>query len=120
MHNDFAVAAHWNGGFDEAGLQSWAEQLRHQLRAPRVSIGLVFLTPRFFPNAVQVLEILRVHAQIPLLVGCSSASVIVGGQEIEETAGVAVGLFALPGAELKACHFTPEQTEEANGAGYWH
>src|SRR5439155_8120902 len=58
--------------------------------------------------------------QIPLLVGCSSASVIVGGQEIEETAGVAVGLFALPGAELKACHFTPEQTEEANGPGYWH
>ncbi len=120
MQNPFAVTAHWDVGFEEARLQSWAEQLRNQLRAPRVSLGLVFMTPRFFPEAVQVLEILRVHAQIPLLVGCSSASVIVGDQEIEETAGLAVGLFALPGAELQALHFTQAQTEEANGPGYWH
>src|SRR6266567_553702 len=120
MQNPFAVTAHWDVGFEEARLQSWAEQLRNQLRAPRVSLGLVFMTPRFFPEAVQVLEILRVHAQIPLLVGCSSASVIVGDQEIEETAGLAVGLFSLPGAELRAIHFTQAQTEEANGPGYWH
>ncbi|PYM16690.1 MAG: hypothetical protein DME18_00875 [Verrucomicrobia bacterium] len=119
MHNEFAVAAHWNGGFEETGLQSWAEQLRERLRAPRVSLGVVFMTPRFFPHATQVLEILRVHGQIPLLVGCSSASVIVGGQEIEDSAGLVVGLFALPGAELRAFHFTQEQVEEASGAGYW-
>lgn len=119
MHNEFAVAGHWNGGFDEAGLQSWAEQLRGRLRAPRVSLGLVFLTPAFFAHAAQVLEILRVHAHIPLLVGCSSASVIVGGRELEDAPGVAVGLFALPGAELKAFHFTSEQVEEASGPAYW-
>jgi small ligand-binding sensory domain FIST len=67
-----------------------------------------------------VLEILRVHAQIPLLVGCSSASVIVGDREMEDTPGLAAALFALPGAELKALHFTQQQVEEANGPGYWH
>ena len=120
MHNEFAVAGHWNGGFEEAGLQAWAEELRDRLRAPRVSLGLVFLTPAFFAHAAQVLEILRVHAHIPLLAGCSSASVIVGGRELEDAPGVAVGLFALPGAELKAFHFTQEQVEEAQGPAYWH
>src|SRR5437867_13443971 len=119
MHTEFAVAAHWNGGFEERALQTWAGQVRGRLHTSHVSLGLVFLTPRFFPHATQVLEILRVHGQIPLLVGCSSASVIVGGQEIEDSAGLVVGLFALPGAELRAFHFTQEQVEEASGAGYW-
>jgi len=80
---------------------------------------LVFMTPRFFPYAKQVLELVQVHAQVPLLAGCSSQGLIAGGDEIEENAGLSVGLYALPGAELKGCHFTQEQVEEANGPGYW-
>jgi small ligand-binding sensory domain FIST len=118
--NEYSAAAHWPGDFDEAGLQKWAETLRAQLTAPRVSLGLVFMSPRFFPRAQQVLEILRVHARIPLLAGCSSQSLIVGGHELEQNAGLTVGLYALPGAELKAVHFTQGQVEEANGPGYWH
>ena len=72
MSNEYSIAAHWAGGFDEKGLQGWAENLRWQLKAPKVSLGLVFMSPRFFEHAKQVLEILRVHAQIPLLAGCSS------------------------------------------------
>src|SRR6266571_3246571 len=120
MHTEFSVAAHWNGGFEERALQVWAAQVRGRLRAPQVSLGLVFLTPRFFSHATQVLEILRVHAQIPLLVGCSSNSLISGDQEIEDTPGLALGLYGLPGAELGAFHFTQEQAEECNGPGYWH
>lgn len=119
MSNVYSTAAHWSGAFDEAGLQKWAEGLRHQIPAGRVSLGLVFLAPKFFSHAKQVLEILRVHAQIPLLAGCSSQSLIAGDQELEDNAGVALGLYSLPGAELKAFHFTQEQVEEANGPGYW-
>src|SRR6266853_2054730 len=120
MHDEHAVSAHWPGGFDEAGFQAWAEALRAQLRAPAVSLGLVFMTPKFFPHAVQVLEILRVHAQIPLLAGCSSSSLIVNAQEVEEDAGLVLALYSLPGAELHGFHFAQEQVEEANGPGYWH
>jgi len=119
VNNEFSVAAHWRGDFDENGLQRWAEDLRTQLHAPQVSLGLVFMSPRFFPHAKQVLEVLRVHARIPLLAGCSSQSLIVGDEEIEENAGVTVALYSLPGAELKAFHFTQEQVEEASGPGYW-
>jgi len=34
-------------------------------------------------------------------------------------AGLTLGLYALPGAELKAFHFTQEQVEEATDRGYW-
>lgn len=119
MNNAFSIAAHWAGGFDENGLQQWAEDLRRQLNAPHISLGLVFMTPRFFPHAKQVLEILRVHARIPLLAGCSSNSLIAGGEEIEDHAGLVLALYTLPGAQLKGFYFTQEQVEAAGDRGYW-
>lgn len=119
MGNETSVAAHWPGAFDETGLQKWAEHLRGELQAPQVSLGLVFMAPRFFPQARQILEILQVHARIPLLAGCSSQALIVGGEEVEDNAGISLGLYSLPGANLKAVHFTQEEVEEANGPGYW-
>ncbi|HEU5122678.1 MAG TPA: FIST N-terminal domain-containing protein [Verrucomicrobiae bacterium] len=119
MNNDFSVAAHWNGDFNETGLQQWAENLRAQLKSTRVDLGLVFLTPKFFSKAQTILEIIRVHAQVSLLAGCSSQALIAGAEEIEENAGISLALYSLPGAELKAYHFAQEQVEEANGPGYW-
>lgn len=120
MQNSHSVAGHWPGDFDESGLQKWAEKLRQQAGPQAVSLGLVFMGPRMFKDAAQALEVLRVHAQIPVLLGCSSSALVVGGQEIEEKPGLVLGLFSLPGAVLKAYHFTPEQVEEANGPAYWH
>jgi len=119
VNSEHSVADHWSGGFDEAGLQRWAEQLRRKLSTSRIALGLVFMSPKYFPHAKQVLDILRVHAQIPLLAGCSSQGLIVEQREVEEGAGITLGLYALPGSTLKAVHFTQEQVEEANGAGYW-
>ena len=119
MQNDFSVAAHWPHGFDEPGLQRWAENLRRQLPAPRVSLGLVFMSPRFFSRAAQVLEILRVHAQIPLLAGCSSSGLIAGPDEFEDKPGLALALYSLPGAQLKAVHFTQRDFEAAHSPEHW-
>ncbi|MDE3068241.1 MAG: hypothetical protein KGJ60_11905, partial [Verrucomicrobiota bacterium] len=120
MNTEFSVAAHWPDGFDEDGLRRWAEQLRGHLLAPQVSLGLVFMTPKMFPHAQAALEILRVHARIPLLAGCSSTGLIVGPDEIENAAGLVLALYALPGAELTGFRFTQSQVEESNGAAYWH
>jgi small ligand-binding sensory domain FIST len=120
VQNEFSVAAHWAGGFDEPGLQAWAGDLRRQLKPRAVSLGLVFMASKLFPHAAQVLELLRVHAQIPLLAGCSSQSLIAGEHEIEDQAGLVLGLYALPNARLQAFHFTQEQVEESSGPSYWH
>ena len=119
MSSEHSVVAHWAGGFEEGALQQWAETLRAQLRAEQPALGLVFMAPRFFSRAKQILEILRVHARVPLLAGCSSQGLVADNQEIEENTGLTLALFALPGAQLQAFHFTQEQVEEAHGPGYW-
>ena len=119
MSEEHSIAGHWAGEFDEKGLQQWAENLRWQLHSQKISLGLVFMTPRFFPQAKQVLEILQVHARVPLLAGCSSQGLIVGEHELEDNAGLSLALYSLPGADLKAVHFTQEEVEEAEGPGYW-
>ncbi len=119
MGNEHAIAAHWAGDSVESDLPQWAEQLRTSFQPHPISLGLVFMAPRFFPYATAVLEILQVHARIPLLAGCSSQGLIAGAEELEQNAGISLALYDLPGAELKALHFTQEQVEEASSPGYW-
>ncbi len=119
MSNEHSVAAHWQQDFDEAGLRQWAEDLRQQLRAPQVSLGLVFMTPRFFEQAQQILEILRVHARIPLLAGCSSTSLVAGAEELEDNPGLVLALYALPGAQLSGTYFTQTDVESAEEGRAW-
>jgi len=119
MKSHFSVAAHWAGDFDERALQRWTEELRAQLDVPKASLGLVFMSPKFFPQAGQILEILRVHARVPLLVGCSSHSLIANGHEIEEEGGLVLGIYNLPGAILTPFYFGQQQLEEASDVEYW-
>ena len=119
MNSEFSTAAYWQGDFDEHGLCEWAEKLRTQLGAHPVSLGLVFMSPKFFPHAQATLEILRVHARIPLLAGCSSTALVAGSREIEDATGIVLALYSLPGADLKGFRFTQAQVEEADGAAYW-
>lgn len=119
LNDEYSIAAYWSDGMDEEGLADWARRLRLRLPAPEVSLGLVFMSPKFFPHARQVLEILRLHGRIPLLVGCSSASLIANAEEIESAGGLVLALYALPGAKLKAIHFTQENVEEATDEHFW-
>jgi small ligand-binding sensory domain FIST len=116
----YSAADCWQGDFDEAALRQWAENLRARLGPHPVSLGLVFMTPGFFSRAELTLEILRVHARIPLLAGCSGNALVSNGQEVEDASGFALALYSLPGAELKGFRFTQAQIEEAGDAPYWH
>lgn len=113
------MAAYWSDGMDEDGLADWARRLRARLPAPEVSLGLVFMSPKFFPHARPVLEILRVHARIPLLAGCSSTGLVANAEEIENAGGLVLALYSLPGAKLKGVRFTQENIEAAGAEHYW-
>ena len=104
---------------DENGLADWARRLRARLPAKEVSLGLVFMSPKFFPHAAQVLEILRVHARIPLLVGSSGGGLVANAEELEGAGGLVLSLYSLPGAKLKAVRFTQDQVQSAEGENFW-
>ena len=110
MQTDHALVEHWNGEFHEADLEAWVHQLRERFEQP-VTLGLIFISPAYFEVASEILEIVRTHAAVPLLVGCSSQWLIAGGTEIEEDAGIVLSLYSLPGAQLDARHFSRSNSE---------
>jgi small ligand-binding sensory domain FIST len=116
----YVAVGHWRQStFDEKQLQDWAADVRSRLASKEISIGLLFLSPGWFLRASQLLELIRVHARVPLLVGCSSTSLIAGAEEAEEDTGFVLALYDLPGAKLTATRFTPEQVEAAEGPAFW-
>ncbi len=119
MSEETSIAAYWSDGMNVAGLADWARRLRARLPAKSVSLGLVFMSPKFFPHAEQVLEILRLDAQIPLLVGCSGGGLVANAEELEGATGLVLALYSLPGAKLKGVRFTQEQVEAAAGENFW-
>ena len=119
MQAQYAISAHWQGGFDELALQGWARSVRANLPAPSAELGLVFMGPDYGERATEILEILRVHAQIPLLIGSSGAGVIAGNQEIEDDPGIALGLYHLPGARLEGFYISPEDIELVKTPEAW-
>jgi small ligand-binding sensory domain FIST len=119
MSENNSIAAYWSDGMNEDGLADWARRLRARLPAKEVSLGLVFMSPGFFPHAAQVLEILRLNAQIPLLAGCSGGGLIANAEEIEGGSGLVLALYSLPGAALKGVRFTQEQVDAADGKNFW-
>ena len=108
MSAALSITGHLEGPFEEAALEQWAKGLRRQLSG-EVSLGIVFMGPPFFDHAGQALEIIRINARVPLLVGCSSMGLIANEHELEIGSGLVLGLFHLPGARLKALHFTAEE-----------
>jgi len=120
MSSEFCAAAHWPGGFDEAGLAELAANLRRRIPAPSIQLGLVFISPKLAPQAEAILEVLRVHAKIPVLAGCSGSSLIVNEREIEQASGLVLGLYHLPGIRLHVAQFNQTDVEESTGPDYWH
>jgi small ligand-binding sensory domain FIST len=119
MQVTHGVVGHWRGDWDELALQRWAESLRARLTAPEVSLGLIFISPKYFEVAAEILEIVRLYARIPVLIGCSGSSLVANGSEIEDDARLVLGLFHLPGAELRSFQFDSEALEGVAKASDW-
>lgn len=120
MTSPHSVADHWQGEFDENAFQAWVDELRGRLGNNEPSLGLVFITPRFFDRAADILELIQLHGRVPVLAGCSSSGLICNTREIEKDAGVALGLYSLPGAELRVARFEQSQLDDCEEPEYWH
>jgi small ligand-binding sensory domain FIST len=115
----FSIAGHWTGDYDEVTLIPWIRGLRSRLASPSVTFGVVFMTPALFPKAADILELVRVHAGVPCLAGCSSTGLIASNREIEDASGLVLALYHLPGAEIKGFHFGQEHMDSAESPNYW-
>ena len=96
----YAVSDHWDGSFEDAGFEAWAQALRKRLVADQVDLAFVFATPEYEPYFADILEIVQIHCQAPHVVGGTGNSLVSQGFEYEHSEGVSVSLHRLPGGTV--------------------
>lgn len=108
----YSVTEAWEDGWDEDAICAWAADLRQKLGDNPISFGLLFVTPSFFGHSRELLEILRVHAHVPVLLGCSTNGLVSGDRELELGNGFVLGLYSIPGARFQAESFSADDDIE--------
>jgi len=94
--------------------EHWCRMLRGSLEADTVSLGMVFITPNYGKHLEEILEVVRIHCQVPILVGCTGNALISGPFEYQGDFGISVALYSLPGADLVPFHVEPGELDVAD------
>ncbi len=104
------VSQHFHLPFSEVELEAWA---RDQAKSHSISptFGLLFCAADTLPNAKEILEIIRIYAQVPVMLGCSGAGLIVNAHEFEGEGGYSVSLYYLPDTAAEVVHLPSDLFE---------
>ncbi|HEY8967105.1 MAG TPA: FIST N-terminal domain-containing protein [Candidatus Methylacidiphilales bacterium] len=100
-----------SGPYDEDAVRRVAKEAREELGG-EPTLGLVFVTPDYIPDIADFLEVVRLHARIPVLVGASGHSLLGVGEEMEGGSGFSLLLLRLPGTVAKAFHIPASALKE--------
>jgi small ligand-binding sensory domain FIST len=116
-----AVSRLFTGSYDEAAARDLARTLRLELGAAP-TLGIVFATPDYLPDFTDFLEILRLHAHLPLVAAATGQGIAGTGLEREGKPGFSLLLLHLPGAAVRPHRLTEQMVEEAAAAPApaWH
>lgn len=97
------VAQHFNLPFSEALVETWSKnQAAEHSETP--TFGLLFCASDALPYAQEILEIVRIYAQVPVMIGCSGGGLITDEHEFEHEGGFSVSLYYLPGSQAEVVH----------------
>jgi small ligand-binding sensory domain FIST len=77
----------------------------------KVSCGFVFVSADYAPHLEDFLELLQLHAHIPVLCGCSGLGLVASEQEAEHATGFSLLLLHLPDTRLHPVRL-PSVSEE--------
>ena len=94
--------------FTEAVTQV-SEQILANLDGQHPDLAVVFISSHHMPSYVVAPELLAETLGAKVLIGCSAAGVIGGGQEVERRPGIAISAAILPGVELSPFHLNQDE-----------
>lgn len=94
--------------FTEAVTQA-SEQILANLDGRHPDLAVVFISSHHMPSYVVAPELLAETLGAKVLIGCSAAGVIGGGQEVERRPGIAISAAILPGVELSPFHLNQDE-----------
>lgn len=105
-------------GFQESAVIAAAEQALAECGG-QPTCGFLFLSAHWLPQINEVLDLVRLHGRVPLLVGCVGGGLIGVGREAEGSAGMSLLLVRLADAKVTPVLISKEQIEESTGPAYW-
>jgi small ligand-binding sensory domain FIST len=120
MRTAHGVVETFNEPWNEQAVAAWARGLRANLAAASVTFGVLFVSPSFNAPLTDLLEVLRLEARIPVLVGASTSGGIHGGHESEQSEGFVLALYHIPGAKVKATYVCDADLADHTSAEEWH
>jgi len=106
------------GEFRESAVIAAAEEALAECGG-QPSCGFLFVSARWLPQINEVLDLIRLHGRVPLLVGTVGAGLIGRRKEVEGVTGMSLLLVRLPETKLTPVTISREQIEESTGPAYW-
>ena len=85
-------------------IASVAQDVRRQLQGHQPDLAVLFVSSHYASAYDQVPVLLGDYLQAKVLIGCSAAGVIGGGQELENKPAVSLTAALLPGTEIKTIY----------------
>jgi small ligand-binding sensory domain FIST len=106
------------GEFRESAVIAAAEEALAECGG-QPSCGFLFVSASWLPQINEVLDVVRLHGRIPLLIGSVGGGLIGRSQEAEGVDGMSLLLVSLPQSKLTPVLISAEQIEESTGPAYW-
>ena len=106
------------GAFRESAVAAAAEEALAECGG-QPSCGFLFLSPDWLPQIDEVLDLVRLHGRVPLLLGSAGAGLIGVSREAESGAGMSLLLVRWPQTKLTPIRISRQQIEESTGPAYW-
>ncbi len=105
--SNHSVVRYFSLPFVEVEIEEWASQQLELLEgAP--TFGCLFCTAEALPYALEILEIVRIYAHVPVMIGCSGSGLVADDREIEGEAGFTIALYHLPETRATVRHIPAE------------
>lgn len=106
------------GNYSERAIIQVAEDLRREIGTD-ASLGIFYATSEWKPYLEDTLELIRLYAHVPQIVGCSGWGIIGVRSEVEKQPGFSLMLLAIPQDSFSVHEITEELVEASDGPGYW-
>jgi small ligand-binding sensory domain FIST len=106
------------GEYSEAAVVEVATRLHEELGS-NAALGFLFMTTEWHAHLADTLELIRLHARVPQLVGCTGSSIIGSRLEAEHRPGFSLLLIAAPEDCFKICPIPETEILNVRSPSYW-
>jgi small ligand-binding sensory domain FIST len=113
-----AVSQLFAGTYSEPEIIAVAQKLSTELGG-NAALGFVFATPEWRGHLEDTLELIRLHARVPRLVGCSGSGIIGTKTELEHRPGLSILLLSIPENSFQIFTISESDVEGGSDPGFW-